>query len=107
MHPSILLHFYTFITTIILLNFQDYLNILIAQINLYDRPTFFKWKLLQAHHALKIIGVNVAEQTWNAFSKQVSSNLQQSVVEITERLFKKAVPIHFVNYFTTNNILWT
>ena len=41
------------------------------------------------------------------FSKQVSNSVQQSIVEITERLFKMAVPIHFVNYFTTNNILWT
>ena len=27
-----------------------------------------------------------------------------SCVEVTERLFKKAVPIYFVNYFITNNI---
>ena len=31
--------------------------------------------------------------------------MQQSFVEIIERLFKKAVSIHFINYFTTNNIL--
>ena len=53
---------------------------------------------------LKFSVVNVAE----AFSKQVNSSVQQSFVEITERLsvFKKTVPIQF-NYFTTNNILWT
>ena len=56
---------------------------------------------------LKFSVVNVAEQTWNTFSKQVSSIVQQSFDEITERLFKKAVTIDFVNYFTTNNILWT
>ena len=39
--------------------------------------------------------------------KQVSSSVQQSGVEITEILFEKTVPIHFVNYYTTNNILWT
>ena len=27
--------------------------------------------------------------------------MQQSVVEATDRLFKKAVTIHFVNYFFT------
>ena len=48
---------------------------------------------------LKFSVVNVAEQTWNTFSKQVTNSVQQSFVEITERLFKKAVPIHFVNYF--------
>ena len=56
---------------------------------------------------LKFSVVNVAEPTWNAFSKQVSDSVQQSLVEITEKLFKMAVPIHFVNYFTTINILWT
>ena len=56
---------------------------------------------------LKFSEVNVAEPTWNAFTKQVISSAQQSFVEITESLFKKAVPVHFVNYFTTNNILWT
>ena len=56
---------------------------------------------------LKFSVVNVAEPTWNIFSKQVSSSVQQSFVEITERLFKKAVPINFVNYFTTTNIHWT
>ena len=56
---------------------------------------------------LKFSVVNVVESTRNAFSKQVISSMQQSVDEITERLFKKAVPIHFVNYFTTNNILCT
>ena len=50
--------------------------------------------------------VNVAEPTLNAFSKQVGSSMQQAVVEITERLFKRAVLIHFVNYLTANNILW-
>ena len=54
---------------------------------------------------LKFLVVNVAEPTWKTFSKQVSNSVQQSFVEITERLFKKAVPIHFVNYFTKNNIL--
>ena len=56
---------------------------------------------------LKFSVVNVAEPTWNTFSKQVSNSVQQSFVEITERLFKKAVSIQLVNYFTTNNILWT
>ena len=45
---------------------------------------------------LKFSVVNVVESTRNAFSKQVISSMQQSVDEITERLFKKAVPIHFV-----------
>ena len=56
---------------------------------------------------LKFSIVNVADPSWNAFSKQVCKRVQQAFVEIAERLFKKAVPIHFVNYFTTNNILWT
>ena len=56
---------------------------------------------------LKFSVVNVAEPIWNAFSKQASNSVQQLFVEITERLFKKAVPIHLMNYFTTNNIIWT
>ena len=56
---------------------------------------------------LKFSVVNVAEPTLITFSKQVSSSVQQSDVEIAERLFKKDVPIHFINYCTTNNILWT
>ena len=56
---------------------------------------------------LKFSVVNVAEPIWNAFSKQVSNSVQQSFVEITDRLFKKAVPINFINYFTANDILWT
>ena len=56
---------------------------------------------------LKISVVNLADPLWNTFYKQMSNSMQQSFVEITERLFKKAVSIHFVNYFTTNNTLWT
>ena len=59
---------------------------------------------------LKFSVVNLTEQTWNAVSKQVkqvNNSMQKWFVEITERLFKKAVPIHFVNYLITNNILWT
>ena len=41
--------------------------------------------------------MDVAEATRNAFSKQVSTKYATVIVEITERLFKKAVPIHFVS----------
>ena len=71
-------------------------------INFYSSENLFR----RTMH-LKFSVVNVAEPSWNTFSEQVSNSVQQSFVEITERLFKKAVPIHFVNYFTTNNILWT
>ena len=56
---------------------------------------------------LKFSVVNLADSSWNTFSKQMSNSMHQTFVEITERLFKKAVPIHFVNYLTTNNILWS
>ena len=58
---------------------------------------------------LKFSVVNVAAPSWNAFSKQVNNSVQQSFAEITERLFKNAVPKKFVNYFTKNrpNIPWT
>ena len=66
-----------------------------------------KWKLLYAHHALKILDSECSWTDIKHFSEQVNSRVQHSFIEITERLFKKAVPIYFVYYFTTNNILWT
>ena len=45
---------------------------------------------------LKFSAVNVADPTRNALSEQVS--VQHSFVQITERLFKMAVNIHFVNF---------
>ena len=71
-----------------------------------DRFSLLGWILLRHTMHLKFSAVYVAEPTWNAFFKQVNNSVQQSFVEITDRLFKKAMPIHFVNYFTTNNILW-
>ena len=47
---------------------------------------------------LKFSVVNVGEAIRNAFSKQLSSSVQQWFVEIMEMLFKKAVPIRFFNY---------
>ena len=73
----------------------------------YIRQFYWSENFFRHNVHLKFSVMNIAEPTWNAFSKQLSNSVQQSFVEITERLFKKAVPIHFVNYFTTNNILWT
>ena len=72
------------------------INIYFWSENFFRRTMHFKFSV-----------VNIADPPSNTFSKQVSNSVQQSFVEITKRLFEKAVPIHFVNYFTTNNILWT
>ena len=56
---------------------------------------------------LKFSVVNAAEPTWNAFYKQMSKRVQSVLLKLLREYFKKAVPIQFVNYFTSNNILLT
>ena len=45
-------------------------------------------------NALKIPGSEFSWTTWNAFGKQVSISVQQSIV--TYKLFKKDEPIHLL-----------
>ena len=64
----------------------------------YEKKQFLSVNFFRRTIHSKSPIVNVAEPTWNDFSKQVNSIVQQPFVEITERLFKKVVPIHFINY---------
>ena len=43
---------------------------------------FLKYKLLKAHHALKIPGNEFSWTTWNTFGEQVSGSVEQKVVPI-------------------------
>ena len=51
----------------------------------WNSQNFWRCKLLQTHHALKIPGSKFSWTTWSAFGKQVTSSVQQ-----------KAVPVHLL-----------